>query len=247
MIDFSLAKPAVYGPVENPGAFPPITDFVAVTSLAPQADQFTRQQRALQSWVKFGLGIVAVNTDFEVAKLRNVYPMVSQWIQCPGHPDDSGRQRILDLARTANHLGKPILLINSDIVIRGEQSDLTSHINGDTALVGIRNNVRQGQVKRERWGFDVFYLTPSITESLPELDWFSMGKPGWDYWLPLHFLTHNIRATYLADRLFYHHCHPVRWSKAENEEALRLLSHHYGHQNLRRLRKRLPFPPGSSA
>lgn len=247
MINFDLAQAAVYQPATRPGIYEPISDFVAVTSLSPHPRDLKRQLRALKSWQRFGLTIVSVNTSYEVSRLRGLYPMVSQWIESPGDPQANSRQRVWDLARVANILNQPILLINSDIVIEGEQEDLTSQIFGDHAIVGIRNNVRQGRVRRERWGFDVFYLTPQITANLPKLDWFLIGKPGWDYWLPLHFLKRQIRATYLADRLFYHHCHPTRWTQAENRRSLELLADRYSFPHIGRLRHRLPFPPGSAA
>lgn len=247
MIDFDLAQPAVFRPPTRPGIYEPITDFVAVTSLSPQPRDLKRQSRALKSWQRFGLTIVSVNNGLEVSRLRVLYPMVSNWIESPGDPQADGRQRIWDLARVANILNQPILLINSDIIIDGEQEDLTNHILGDQAIVGIRNNVRNEQVRRERWGFDVFYLTPAITATLPKLQWLLIGKPGWDYWLPLHFLKRRIRATYLADRLFYHHCHPTRWTQEENRRSLELLAEHYQFPHIGRLRHRLPFPPGSAA
>ena len=245
MIDYSFAKRASNPPVLNPGVYPPITSFVAVTSVSPHPHAHIRQQRALESWTRFGLSILAVNTRDEVHSLRSLYPMVNQWNELPGHHEHVGKQKVWDLLQSATLLNKPILLLNSDIVIEGEQEDLINQIDNEHALVGIRSNVRNGTVTREVWGFDVFYVTPLMAANFPMLDWFLMGKPGWDYWLPLHFLVHKIPARYIADRLFFHHCHTKRWSRDENQHSLKRLADYYGRRNLNKLRYRLPYPPGS--
>lgn len=225
---------------------------LAVTSLSPSQKALQRQTAALNSWVQFGLSIVAVQRGEEVASLRSVYPQVGTWIKCEESRGLYARetQLIKNLAMVANQTGRSALLINSDIEIYGRQDDLLSRLELPKSLVvGIRFNYAASgtHAYREKYGLDVFVLTPAMARSLPDSP-LSIGRPVWDYWLPAHFQSLGYSMEFIGDPLFFHRAHCVNWTQDEWMLGAQWLESKYGEDVFSvatcvDFRQRLPFPP----
>ena len=158
-------------------------------------------------------------------------------------------QLITDLANVAVELNRTVLLINSDVEIYGDQSKLTAPLADGKQVVGIRWNYSDGkhhQAKREQWGLDAFSITPDFARSLPRLR-LRIGRPMWDYWLPLHSRTIGQPMHFIGEALFYHHSHEIHWSNADWNMAAKWVSEHYNYDFgtwAKPFRNSLPFPPG---
>lgn len=204
---------------------------IAVTSLAP--DQLERQTLCLNTWKRAGLTIFAVQSVAETAILKPQFPQVSTWcIQ-----NESGPPPINRMAAIAATIQQTILLINSDIEIRGEQRLIREAIQSGT-LIGIRHNYHsQWWINnREQWGIDAFSIQPS--DRLPELP-FRIGRPVWDYWLLHHFRESQ---SWISEPLFFHRTHKQRWSKSDWDAGAKVFTDHYGLEDFDSMKFRRQFP-----
>ena len=247
--EVEMAKQGIPQPVHPPKSLDP--HIVAVTALSEQAHHTTRQTLCLESWVKFGLSIISVNTADQIARLKPLYPQVDRWIESD---EETGSyryptQKIKRLCRVAEELDKPILLINSDIEIYGEQSTLLMRMSSHKMLAGIRWNYdgELSNASREPWGLDAFVITPSMSSSLPELE-MGIGRPTWDYWIPYHFQVHGYNLDFIGEPLFFHQSHPILWDEREWFIGADRVGAYYGIDihtefNSNILRKQWPYPP----
>jgi hypothetical protein len=225
---------------------PRITDFVAVTSLSILPKHLERQDVCLNSWKKFGLDIVALNSADDARQAAH-YKQVD-WVITDRLSEKYPRPTVLiyDLARLSIKLGKPVLLINSDIEIYGPQSRLK--VQDKTLTVGIRHNYTDGLLtaEREPWGLDAFIFTPEMAETLPDLQ-FGIGRPMWDYWIPLHFQRKGFHMDFVGEPFFYHKAHPVHWSHEDWCMGAEWVSLHYDYDFESfadvRFRGSLPYGP----
>jgi adenine/guanine phosphoribosyltransferase-like PRPP-binding protein len=224
---------------------------IAVTALSEQPHHRTRQTQCLDSWVRFGLSIIAVNTADEISRLREVYPQVSRWIESD---EETGSyryptQKIKRLAKVAEEIDKPILLINSDIEIEGEQLTLIDRLADKSLVVGIRWNYdgELANASREPWGMDAFVITPEMSRTIPNLE-MGIGRPTWDYWLAYHFESLGYKMDFIGDPMFFHAAHTILWDDREWFIGADRVGEHYGidiHTDFHAevLRRRWPFPP----
>ena len=227
---------------------------VAVTSLSMQPHHLARQAECIESWKRFGLSVVSVNSTPEVQELRTVYDQVDGWIVNDTLAGESGSkptQRIYDLIQTAVTLGRTILLVNSDIEIYGDQSLVIDPLRQGQQVVGIRWNYTDKcyhESVREQWGLDAFTFTPEQAKTFPELP-LEIGRPIWDYWVPLHSQQHGWPMHFVGERLFYHQAHEILWSKDQWNQAVQHVTSHYGqrfeHQAVS-FRNSLPYPPAAA-
>ena len=190
---------------------PSIANLVAVTSLAPH--RLDRQTVCLDSWKKLGLSIVSVNSQAEIDEISGDYPQVDNWI--PASNPDCKTQRINTLLDVATSLQTPILLINADIEIYGDQSRLLDLVSQRKIAVGIRHNyeLHPGIATIEKWGLDAFVVYPEQVDRLSKVN-FSIGKPMWDYWLPWE--MQKLHELNLIDEpYFFHRSHELAWTEQE--------------------------------
>ena len=227
--------------------------FVAVTALSNLPHHIARQTTCLDSWIDFGLTICAVNTPIEIEELQPRYPQVSRWIESEdlGEIYPRKTQKISRLCRTACDIDHPILLINSDIEIYGDQDRLVSRIGKKSLVAGIRQNYIRGihgSIEREQWGIDAFVITPKMARTIPNDMPCAIGFPFWDYAIPLHFQSLGYSMEFVGKPLFYHEKHALHWDMASWNLGAAWCSDKYDVE-MRTFkessiwRKSLPFPP----
>jgi hypothetical protein len=225
----------------------------AVTALSTLPKHLSRQPVCLDSWKRLGLSIAAVNTPDEIKQLKPLYPQVDYW-----HPSNkvssqfkTSTQLITSLTDFALLKTEWVMVINSDIEIHGSQAELLECVKDPNVItLGIRWNYSQSdkvRATREQWGIDAFIMSPQAALTLPRLG-FAIGKPVWDYWLPLHFWKNGFTIEAIADRYFYHESHPLHWSKPEWLKAVGWLKEHYnypeeGEFNSKDFRNLFPYGP----
>jgi len=198
---------------------PSIECVVAVTSIGPK--HFEKQLEAVATWKRLGLTVVSVNTSEEIDKLREVFTQVDEWIANdvlgtfyakPTQPIN----RLLDVAIAKQ---KPVLLINSDIRIIGDQSTIVDIVKAGKSAIGIRHNFKDSPTDaiQEVWGLDAFLVWPDQVSKLPEVV-FSVGRPMWDYWLGWILGRDKRETEWIGRPYFFHLAHPVAWT---NEDCQR--------------------------
>ncbi len=193
---------------------------IAVTSLAP--DRLERPTLCLDSWKRAGLTIAAVQAPGE--NLRDQYPQVTHWFTSESY----GPPAINELADVAVKLDTAVLLINADIEIHGEQCLIREAINGGV-LIGVRHNYKQNwwHGEAEKWGLDVFGITPEFARTLPRLD-LRIGRPMWDYWMPYHCKNQGYAKQWINEPLFFHKSHKLNWTPADWQAGADVFMNHYG-------------------
>lgn len=197
-----------------------------VTSFAPGRE--ARQHYCLATWRAYGLPIVAVQTAAEMPAMVSQYTDVD-WIRSA-----SDRPLIKELAEVAITTGEPVLIVNSDISIKNTFADFRrdwlspNHQHPGMLRVGIRWDRRSdGHKVMQKYGIDVFLITPPMAASLPELG-FQIGKPGWDYWLVLHFASLGYRLSTKKSVGLIHSRHALNWTKQDQASRKQIFFDHYG-------------------
>jgi hypothetical protein len=207
----------------------PRLPFPAVTSLSLLPKHLDVQERCLNSWKYFGLRIIAVNTAEEIERLTSMYPQVDTWVECPNVTTmyEFPTQRINSLMDISLKIDNPILLINSDIAIYGDQARLLRSYANKEIATGIRYNWENdySTAKPEDWGLDAFLLFPEHVRSLPQME-FGIGQTMWDYWLPWD-LERNYKLDWITERMFFHSAHPVHWHLVTLERGRKWISDQY--------------------
>ncbi len=193
-----------YYPICHYNYKPQKSDLLIVTSLSSKDCHEISQHRSLNTWVKTGLDICTVNSDNEIALLKNKYRQINIWER---HEDNDAPciQSLLDISIKHN---RPILLINSDIEI---------FLHSDLELVpsiGIRNNYESHYNKAtlESHGIDAFILTPEIINKLC-YQFLKIGNPFWDWAMTFDIIgLSDIKQ--ITDPIFFHKNHTLNWNSA---------------------------------
>lgn len=198
--------------LETPG--PKRTDIVAVTALSIARHSITHQRQCIDSWKRFGLDVIAKNTPAEIRILQPDFPDVTFMPS-----NDTGihfaypTQRIKALAGTALEIDKPVLVINSDIELRGNNAYIQH--SDQSMFVGIRWNYDEAfpHVLTEfRYGIDAFTFTPHQALRLPDDFPFAIGHAMWDYAVPAIMRRHDIELNIVHHPMLFHRNHEQNWS-----------------------------------
>ena len=166
-----------------------------ITSINPNA-RIDRQTYCINSWKKYGLPIVSVQSIEE--NLPPISGVEYQQVQRTPNIFNSHFPSISDLIQP------PCILINSDIELTWSQEDFIKYMSLPVPVAGIRRE----NGKLNPFGIDLFILHTSLPENP-----FLMGKPGWDYWMLLEIHTLGPFLT-VTDGLI-HEEHDERWNRAE--------------------------------
>jgi hypothetical protein len=227
----------------------PIGSVAAVTSLSLHPDAITRQGQAIQSWVDMGLRVVCVQRESEIDHLRWNYQHGIEWI----NNDDVGSfytkptQPIKRLAMVAAEIGCAVLVINSDIVLAGDQRTIAEPIEQGKHVSVIRWDYTNDidKATRQSHGIDAFSFTPEQAMSLPDSP-LSIGRPFWDYWIPYHARLNDWPSHFIGERFAFHEMHGQRWSMEDWSRGREWVCEEYGESKefmQEGFRPTLPYPP----
>lgn len=183
-----------------------------VTSINP-FDRQAEQKEAVGSWLKAdGVRVVSVNTRKEIDLLV----------------DESGYERVVFVERDEAVDGKyqkidamtdvmrrvdadRFVLINSDILMRGD--GFMKKLWTERPIIGIRNDLyKTGRTERFPYGYDVFGLTRRHLGMLTGGGEYTVGRPWWDFWVPLRLMECG-EEWFVGDKeSFVHRWHKTRYS-----------------------------------
>lgn len=219
---------------------PTMNQVVAVTSLSLLPKHREVQDECLDSWRRFGLQVVSCNTQQEVEQLKTLYDVEFKVVGASSSYDRA-TPRIYDIMNSVTD--NPILLINSDISIYGDQRFILDCVERRESIIGLRNNYHAtiADSKVEPWGIDAFLLYPDQVSTFPDLD-FAIGQTMWDYWVPYHLQKGNAKLRWVGEPFFFHKAHPVHWKKESTSIGRQMISSHYGEEvDWEKWRRSLPF------
>lgn len=183
---------------------------LAVTSLSPTTDN----TKHINSWKALGLNVISVNHPYDIKLMSGKYditfiPTTSTTEKIFGKP----YVRINALIDAGFTLDDQIMLINSDIYL--DDSDfILSKIPKDRFTVVSRYDYDEdpNTAVMNPFGLDVFVLNKDMHVSKRN---YCMGKPMWDYWLPMHMFKKGVPITHVISPFAYHKKHKLRWNSAD--------------------------------
>lgn len=207
---------------------PSLKNVLAVTSLSPLKKHCEVQKEVLTTWFNLGLEVVSGNSAEECESLKLLYPEVTFKAVGLSKSFSRATPKIRDLISLGGDL--PILLINSDIAIYGNQQLITKAISNQRSFVGVRQNWTHhpGHGDTEPWGIDAFLLFPEQVKTFPDID-LAIGQPFWDYWVPYHLEQNNFAIDWITYPYFYHKNHPLNWDQKSHTTGNIILNNHYGY------------------
>lgn len=171
-------------------------------------------QQAIASWQRYGK-VYSVNTASEIDNLKNDYPDVV-FCAAPKPKDSFGVRdtvRITDMLDIAKNIDCDIIcLLNSDIYINGDYTELEKRYSGGL-IYCQRNNCEKNYTNAtlELGGIDIFIFNRKYATIFKPNQTFKIGKPWWDYWFPCKFLTKGIPVCKYIGNVFYHISHERNW------------------------------------
>lgn len=204
----------------------------AATSLSPRSVDDDVQLRSTHSWRAAGCRVVAVQDAAECEDLRG------RWLDLTvvtgaASTRHSGRfVPIATIVRAAAAFGDAVMLINADCKFVGDKSVLASVAAAMVDRGGVccihRHDVEpDGSEGRVTSGIDGFLFSAADVELIAESDVLCMGKPYWDYYVPLAFLKAQRPVFATPGRMLVHHRHAIRWDSVDykntEHETMRLL------------------------
>lgn len=215
---------------------PETSSIIAVTSFAP--DRLERQTVCLDSWVKLGLRVVSVNSQSEIDSMKDGYPQVSKWIAT----EFEKTPNINSLIDVAVSESSPILIVNSDIEIYGDQDRLAKLIQDRKNAVGVRHNyeTRPSESNQEQWGVDAFIVYPEQAPLINRAD-FRIGVPMWDWWLPWEIDRIGGDCEWIDEPYFFHKSHDVAWDQATCNEKKNYFAKRFGFVDFIKWRRNKSF------
>jgi hypothetical protein len=190
------------------------TDIVAVTSFSVARHSIEHQRKCVDSWKRFGFDVYARNTPDEIAILKPDLPDVT-FIPSTNTGTNFAypTQKIKTLASTAIDLGTPVLLINSDIELRG--SNALIQPSDRSMFCGIRWNYdteTPHALTEFRYGIDAFTFTPRQAAMLPSNFPFAIGHAMWDYAVPAVMQQNGVKLNIVHTPMLFHRNHKQNWS-----------------------------------
>lgn len=211
-------------------------DVTVVTSLSPREQHAESQSRAIETWRKYGVYIVSVNTQAEADNLCKRFQQVDEWVVNNDEVSwGSGRksQPIRRMVQVAADKERPILIINSDIEIHGKQKSLLEYVPVDCVTLGVRWNYseKHSDATEFQWGFDVVGVLPEHARKLPKSFNYGIGQPVWDYAAPMIL---SDCANVIHGPLFFHKNHPLNWDSVAWDQGAKMFAEWFGkidHEN----------------
>lgn len=203
----------------------------ALTSLSPKPEQTNVQKECIKSWIAAGCEVFAFQSQQEMDR----FPP-SEWEGVSFIEVEASKhyKPFIPISRITNWISSYYgyaLVINSDCSITissDELRNLVNHTNeGLTYLV--RHDIDAGgNATRQPHGIDGFLFATKNAMVMPQSEILCMGKPWWDYVLPLAMVKYGKVIQSPQNMTLKHIIHSIRWSGEEyntcRNEAVRVLS-----------------------
>lgn len=221
--------PAKYLFVEV-GELPRLQVF-ALTSMSPNPAQFKNQKDSIASWIAAGCSVVAFQSPEEINQFNpHDWPGVHF---VPTEPSKHFRSfiPISRMARWAEGQSGHSIIINADCRLAPvpDLMHTLSNTSKDGLVYLIRYDVDgNGGIVKQTHGIDAFMFENRLAYLIPNSDILCMGKPWWDWVIPIAMLRGGKGVSSPSFPALFHTIHPMRWSTDDHRicsnEAVKLLN-----------------------
>jgi hypothetical protein len=212
------------------------TDVVIATSIAPV--EIEKQQAAIKTWIDLGFSVVSLNIQKEVDKLQPLFKDVHFYTVNRDASDKYCKpfvyvNDVLDYLRyQGSRIGG---IVNSDIHLRAEKN-LVPYIiehSQNSVLFASRIDIDTAESKTGElycYGFDAFFFDQKLIENYPICNYFCLGIPWWDYWIPTIALNKSLNPKCITNTFVYHIKHKINYSIKNWREVGVIFSQYYDDQ-----------------
>lgn len=196
------------------------TPIFTITSLCPRADQAELQKESIASWIKAGCEVIAFQSPNDMSQINP-----SEWNGVRFIETEPSKQfpNFIPISKMTEWASKQeghSLLINADcrLGINPQiMKSLTTRLK-DGLIYLVRHDVDEnGQIQKYDSGIDGFLMPNQCASLIPNSDIHCMGKPWWDYIVPMSMLRNNKIISSPSFQVMYHTIHQIRWSHEEWE------------------------------
>ncbi len=183
---------------------------IITTSLHPSHTCKENQQKAINSWNKYGK-CYSLNNIKEIPLLE--YKEITLFPHNKYTNILFGKSliNINSMMDFAYNRGEDLLIINSDIILTNfpevKEDGITIFKRWD-----YENSYEDGKLFDA--GFDAFFIPHKYLELFPP-SIFCMGGAWWDYWLPLCAIKLGIPIYYIEEKIAFHKKHSTQYSYEE--------------------------------
>jgi hypothetical protein len=199
-----------------------------VTSISP--NRIERQRHCIDSWKKYGYEIIAIQPPSQVDSARSNFPDITvlESTNTGTSIDKPNHVQIHEHIKLSIEYNDIVLLINSDIEMIYSMKEFRYWEVRDTNIfkIGIRWNQTKYTATLCSVGIDVFQITPTIANSLPNLG-FVIGCPHWDYWIVYHLWKLGYDISVIDTMRLLHEVHEDRWSDTDYLNTEKLFTDNY--------------------
>jgi SAM-dependent methyltransferase len=202
----------------------------ALTSLSPKPEQANIQKECVKSWVAAGCEVFAFQSSEEIKRFPQAEWQDVTFVEVEAskhyHP-------FIPISRMTNWISQYhgyALIINSDCNITMSAEALRNIVNNtnEDLTYFVRHDIDAGgNATRQPHGIDGFLFATKNAMAMPQSEILCMGKPWWDYVLPLAMLKYGKAIKSPQYMTLKHIIHSIRWSGNEyntcRNEAVRVL------------------------
>ena len=182
-----------------------------VTSFSPT--RLEAQDKAVQSWKQHGLSFRAVQCIGE--DYAKDFTDDIEWVK-PNLHWSKRTPSLMDIFKT---IDSPTTLINSDIEL---EDSLDWKPESNVLRIGIRTDYCPQFTQLNKYGIDVFLTTPEMIPHLVTNSIWSLGIPGWDYYVVYKLLSLGYHLD-VVKKGFLHAAHKEQWDKDDYRRCSKLL------------------------
>lgn len=185
---------------------------IIVTSISANHSNGDNQHNAIESWQPYG-ECYSLNNAGEITELSQRYKNIN-FIETNKTIEQIVSKPLVTINAMIDFAiskGDDLLLLNSDIIIRGLPEFKP---NGISALSRYDYIDNFDDCKMFQAGFDVFYIPKEILKIFhPSI--YAMGMSWWDYWIPYIAMSKNIPLYYPKGKYAFHKIHNTQYSTDE--------------------------------
>lgn len=183
-----------------------------VTAFSPK--RLDRQRDCLESWLRSGFDVIALQTTQELIWARKAFVGV-EWVEENDVTDcyDFDTQKIRNLLGQSKD--EPVFLLNSDIEMceKNGLDRFKDSLKASRPTFYLRWNYSGRDMASEfKWGLDGLLIWPEDLASIPKDLPCGIGHAMWDYVVPYLLKTHGRGFTIDHYPWLMHENHPQNWS-----------------------------------